>query len=117
MVAHLEREMELNGLANPETNSITGINNVEFQQTEQQPERKKGTCDYCGNQGHFKHQCRKLKNDQRNNTRQGPRRAITTCETYGEATKQKNASQAQTGPTDPTGGEHPNRQETPTTNQ
>ena len=31
MVAHLEREMELNGLANPETNSITGINNVEFQ--------------------------------------------------------------------------------------
>ena len=84
MVAHLEREMELNGLANPETSSITGINNIELQQTEHQPERKKGTCDYCGNQGHFKHQCRKLKNDQRNNTRQGPRRAISTCETCGK---------------------------------
>ena len=86
MVADLEREMELNGLANPEANSTTGINIVEFQQTEHQPERKKGTCDYCGNPGHFKHQCRKLKNYQRNNTRQGPRRAITSCDNLWKTT-------------------------------
>ena len=72
MVADLERQMELNGLANPEYTSLTGIHNVEFQPSEHQAERKKGACDYCGNQGHFKHQCRKLKNDQRNNARQGP---------------------------------------------
>ena len=41
MVQHLEREMKLNGLANPESTTFTGIHNVEPANTSNQERHQK----------------------------------------------------------------------------
>ena len=68
MVQHLEREMELNGLANPESTTFTGIHNVEHANTSNQERHPKtaSTCFGCGHQGHLLRNCRKTNRDKRN---------------------------------------------------
>ena len=68
MVQHLEREMELNGLANPEFTTFTGIHNVEPANTSNQERHPKtaSTCFGCGHQGHLLRNCRKTNRAKRN---------------------------------------------------
>ena len=53
MVQHLEREMELNRLANPESATFTGIHNVEPTNNlnQERPPKTASTCFGCGHQG------------------------------------------------------------------
>ena len=87
MVQHLEREIELNGLATTNSTSITGIHNIEpsLQQQQQQnkPPKTTGTCFGCGHPGHLLRNCRKTNRDkrsQRNNTTA----QASPCETCGK---------------------------------
>ena len=85
MVQHLEREMELNGLANPESTTFTGIHNVEPANTSNQGRHPKtaSTCFGCGHQGHLLRNCRKTNRDKRN--QKPPSNNITDpCETCGK---------------------------------
>ena len=67
MVQHLEREMELNGLANPESTTFTGIHNVEptNNPNQEKPPKTASTCFGCGHQGHLLRNCRKTNRDKR----------------------------------------------------
>ena len=67
MVQHLEREMELNGLANPESTTFTGILNVEptNNPNQKKPPKTASTCFGCGHQGHLLRNCRKTNRDKR----------------------------------------------------
>ena len=53
MVQHLEREMKLNGLANPESTQFTGMHNMEPISNTNQERKPKvtGPCFGCGHQG------------------------------------------------------------------
>ena len=55
MVQHLEREIELNGLATTDSSSTTGVNNLELslQQQQEKSPKSTGTCFGCGNPGHL----------------------------------------------------------------
>ena len=85
MVQHLEREMELNGLANPESTTFTGIQNVEPTNNPKQERNPKtaNTCFGCGHPGHLLRNCRKTNRDKRN---QKPLNTniINPCETCGK---------------------------------
>ena len=58
IVAHLERELELNGLEAPDK---LPINNVSQQPTNTNADRPKPTCHHCKKPGHYRNQCRFLK--------------------------------------------------------
>ena len=59
IVTHLERELELNGLEAPDE---LPINNVSQQPTNTNAERPKPKCHHCKKPGHYRNQCRLLKN-------------------------------------------------------
>ena len=65
MVQHLEREVELNGLANPDKTSLTGINNFgQVPNTNQEgPQNVTGACFGCGHSGYLPRNCRKTNRD------------------------------------------------------
>ena len=88
MVQHLEREMELNGLANPESTTFTGIHNVEPANTSNQDRHPKtaSTCFSCGHQGHLLRNCKTTNRGKRN--QKIPDSNITDpCETCGRQIK------------------------------
>ena len=85
MVQHVEREVELNGLAIPESATFTGIHNVESTNNSNQ-ERNPKTANTCFGFGHPEHllrNCRKTNRDRRN---QKPLNTNITnpCETCGK---------------------------------
>ena len=70
ILTHLERELELNGLEDPDE---LPINNVSQQPTNTNADRPKPTCHHCKKPGHYRNHCRLLKkqreqteNDQNN---------------------------------------------------
>ena len=67
MVQHIEREMELNGLANPESTPFTGIHNVApaANTNHERVPKITGTCFGCGHPGHLLRNCRKPNRDKR----------------------------------------------------
>ena len=82
MVQHLEREMELIGLATSDTISLTGIKNIgQAPNTNQERTRKiTGPCFGCGHPGHLLCYCRKTNRDKR--LQKTDNSTITTpCET------------------------------------
>ena len=84
MVQHLEREMELNGLANPDSTTLTGIHNVEptNNHNQERPPKTASTCFGCGHQGHLFRNCRKTNRDKRN--QKTTNTTVTNpCETCG----------------------------------
>ena len=85
MVQHLEREIELNGLAATDTPPITGVYNLELspQQQKEKPPKITGTCFGCGNPGHLLRNCRKTNRDKRKQRNQNPTQT-TPCETCGK---------------------------------
>ena len=58
IVAHLERELELNGLEAPDE---LQVNNVNQKLTNTNADRPKPTCHHCKKTGHYRNQCRLLK--------------------------------------------------------
>ena len=58
IVAHLERELELNGLEAPDE---TQINTVTRQASQQNLQKSKPTCHQCKKPAHYRNQCRQLK--------------------------------------------------------
>ena len=77
--------MELNGLANPESTTFTGINNVEPTNNPNQKKTPKtaSTCFGCGHQGHLLRNCRKTNRDKR--SQRTPNTNNTNpCETCGK---------------------------------
>ena len=85
MVQHLEREMELNGLANPESTTFTGIHNVEPSNNpnQERPPKTASTCFGCGHQGHLLRNCMKTNRDKR--SQKTPNTKNTNpCETCGK---------------------------------
>ena len=72
MVHHLEREIELNGLATTDGPSITGVHNIEtsLQQQQNKPLKTTGICFGCGNPGHLLRNCRKTNRDKRSQKNQ-----------------------------------------------
>ena len=85
MVQHLEREMELNGLANPDSTTLTGIHNVEptNNHNQERPPKTASTCFGCGHQGHLLRNCRKTNRDKRN--QKTTNTTVTNpCETCGK---------------------------------
>ena len=62
MVQHLEREIELNGMLAPNETNITGVHQIEVQETQQVPNPPKptGPCYGCGQPGHVVKNCRKV---------------------------------------------------------
>ena len=85
MVQHLEREIELNGLATNDGPSITGVHNIEpsLQQQQNKPPKTKGTCFGCGNPGHLLRNCRKTNRDKRSQKNQNTTPS-SPCETCGK---------------------------------
>ena len=85
MVQHLEREIELNGLATNDSLSITGVHNIEpsSQQQQNNPPRTTGPCFECGNPGHLLRNCRKTNRDKRSQKTNAPSQS-TPCETCGK---------------------------------
>ena len=85
MVQHLERGMEINGLANPEFTPFTGKHNVEPAANTNQQRVPKVTrpCFGCCHPGHLLCNCRKTNRDKRT---QLPHNTNITnpCETCGE---------------------------------
>ena len=68
IVSHLERELELNGLADPDE---MPTNNVTQQDPQQNSNKPKPTCHHGKKPGHYQNQCRQLKREKdqtRNNT-------------------------------------------------
>ena len=59
IVTHLEKELELNGLEAPDE---LQVNTVSQQLTKANADRSKPTCHHCGKPGHYRNQCRLLKN-------------------------------------------------------
>ena len=87
MVQHLEREMELNGLAAPEMNSVTGIHNIETivkQEAQSDPNKVIGLYYGCGKKGHLLKHCRKVQRDNRRRQQRAPTTNVTPCETCGK---------------------------------
>ena len=85
MVQHLEREMELNGLANPDSTTLTGIHNVEptNNHNQERPPKTASTCFGCGHQSHLLRNCRKTNRDKRN--QKTTNTTVTNpCETCGK---------------------------------
>ena len=61
IVTHLERELELIGLEAPDA---LQINTVSQNTVIANTDRTKPTCHYCKKPGHYRNQCRLLKNDE-----------------------------------------------------
>ena len=59
-VSHLERELELNGLEAPDE---IQINTVTQQASQQISEKSKASCHHCKKTGHYRIQCRQLKQE------------------------------------------------------
>ena len=112
MVQHLEREMELNGLANPESATFTGIHNVKPTNNlnQERPPKTASTCFGCGHQGHLLRNCRKTNIDKR--TQKTPTQTTPTPAklVVNLATKPRIAIRVRTGQTAPHGGRHLNQQ-------
>ena len=85
MVQHLEQEMELNGLANPESASFTGLHNVEptNNPNQERPSKTASTCFGCGHQGHLLRNCRKTNRDKQSQKTPNTNNTIL-CETCGK---------------------------------
>ena len=107
MVQHLEKEMELNRLLAPNETNITGIHQIEVQETQQAPNTPKptGPCYRCGQPGHIVKNCRKVAREARNRGNRVPNKIVDPCEHVARrATQRRIAIQAQTGQTDHNGG-------------
>ena len=77
--------MELNGLANPESATFTGIHNVEPTNNSNQERNRKpaSTCFRCGHPGHLLRNCRKTNRDKQ--IQKSFKTNITNaCETCGK---------------------------------
>ena len=84
MVQHLEREIELNGLATTNSPSITVVHNLEPNlQPQEKPPKTTGTCFGCGNPGHLLRNSCKTNRDKRSQRNQNPTQT-TPCETCGK---------------------------------
>ena len=86
MVQHLEKDMELNGLATTGSPFIKGLHNLEpnlQQQQQEKPPKTTGTCFACGNPGYLLRPCRKTNRDKRSQRNQNPAQT-TPCETCGK---------------------------------
>ena len=86
MVQHLEREMELNGLLAPNETNITGVHQIEVQDTQQAPNPPKptGPCYGCGQPGHVVKNCRKVARKARKRGNRVPNTIVDPCETCGK---------------------------------
>ena len=85
MVQHLEREIELHGLAATNSPPITLVHNLELslQQQQEKPPKTTGTCIGCGNPGHLLRNCRKTNRDKRSQRNENTTQS-TPCETCGK---------------------------------
>ena len=84
MVQHLEREIEINGLATNDGPSITGVHNIEPSLQQQNiPPKTTGTCFGCGNPGHLLRNCRKTNRNKRSQKNQNTTLS-SPCETCGK---------------------------------
>ena len=86
MVQHLEREMELNGLLASNETNITGVHQIEVQETQQAPNPLKptGPCYGCGQPGHVVKNCRRVAREARNRGNRVPNKIADPCETCGK---------------------------------
>ena len=93
MVQHLEREMELNGLLAPSETNITGVHQIEVQETPQpptnppkppKPPKPAYPCFGCGHSGHVIKNCRKTAREARNRGNRAPTKITNPCETCGK---------------------------------
>ena len=68
MVQHSEREIELNGLLAPNETNITGVHQIEVQDTQQPPNPPKPSdpCYGCGQSAHVIKNCRNVARKARN---------------------------------------------------
>ena len=72
IVLHLEREMRLNGLGAPDETTLVPLNTVDAVVTEDKKEQQqRGYCFHCGKYGHYKAQCRRLRNERYYATKTG----------------------------------------------
>ena len=108
IVLHLEREMRLNGLGAPDETTLVPLISVDpaSQEVKKEPNQR-GNCFYCGKEGHYKAQCRKLKKyryyeietqNGASKTTEPRNRKVTLA---GKPTRQKTAGIVQTRQTTP----------------
>ena len=86
MVQHLEREMKLNGLLAPDETNITGVHQIEVQETQHasNPHKPSGPCYGCGQSGHVVKKCRKVAREAHNRGNRVTNKIVDPCETCGK---------------------------------
>ena len=73
--------MELNGLLAPNETNITGVHQIEVQETQRAPNPPKptGPCYGCGQLGHVVKNCRKVVREARNRGNRVPNKIVDPC--------------------------------------
>ena len=99
--------MELNELLAPNETSITGVHQIEVQETQRAPNPPKpsGLCYGCGQSGDVVKDCRNVAHETRNRGNRVPTKLSTHVKHLARrATQRKIAIQAPIGRTDHSGG-------------